>query len=124
MFDAAQLIDRYIAAWNETDAARRTALVAETFAEGATYSDPMMEGAGHDGIAALIAGVHERFPGFRFRLAREPEAMRRTVRFSWQLGPADAPDLVEGSDFASISDDGRIDSVTGFLDKVPAGLAS
>jgi hypothetical protein len=48
MTDAAQIADRYIAVWNETDPARRRALLAEGWTENATYVDPLMAGEGHD----------------------------------------------------------------------------
>ena len=38
------LIDRYIATWNETDAGRRRDLIAQTWTEGANYLDPMLRG--------------------------------------------------------------------------------
>jgi len=41
------LIDRYIACWNEADAARRCGLIAETFTEAAAYCEPMLQGEGH-----------------------------------------------------------------------------
>ena len=53
------LVDRYIAAWNATDAAQRRTLVAQTWTESATYVDPLMHGAGHDVVEAIIAGVQD-----------------------------------------------------------------
>ena len=49
-----QIADRYIATWNETDAGRRQALLAEAWAEGATYTDPLAHGKGRNEIGALI----------------------------------------------------------------------
>ena len=68
------LIDRYIATWNETDAGRRHDLIAQTWTEGARYLDPMLEGEGHDGIDTMIVGVQERFPGHRFRRTGDVES--------------------------------------------------
>lgn len=50
------VVDRYVAAWNATDADHRTQLIAETWAEDGTYLDPVMRGDGHSGIDAMIAG--------------------------------------------------------------------
>ena len=36
------LVERYIAVWNEVDPDRRQRLIAETFSEGASYIDPLM----------------------------------------------------------------------------------
>jgi hypothetical protein len=117
------LVDRYIASWNELDVERRRELIAETFTPNARYVDPMMQGDGHDGIDALVGGVHAQFPGFRFALSRPAESVDGHVRFSWQLGPAEAPGLIEGTDFARVTD-GRLASVHGFLDRVPASATA
>jgi hypothetical protein len=117
----AALVDRYIASWNEADAAARRALIAETFATEARYVDPLMRGDGHAELDALIAGVQARFPGFGFVLTRPVESVDDHVRFSWQLGPADAPALIEGTDVARVGKDGRFAEVRGFLDRVPQG---
>ena len=61
------LIDRYIAVWNETDPAVRRDLIARTWTPTALYRDPVQEGDGRDGIDAMIRTVQERFAGHRFR---------------------------------------------------------
>ncbi len=113
------LIDRYIAAWNETDAGRRRDLIAETWTENATYLDPMMKSEGHAGIDAMIAGVQAKFPGHRFSLSGKVDAYQDRVRFSWALAPDGGPALVKGTDFAVVAGN-RLQAVTGFLDQVPA----
>ncbi|GAA2830261.1 SnoaL-like protein [Aminobacter aminovorans] len=118
MTDYNAITEAYIAAWNETDAAVRKGLVKATFAPGVSYRDPIMHGDGHDGINALIAGVHGQFPGFRFKLKGKADGFGDNVRFSWGLGPEGAEAVIEGSDFATLKD-GRLSIVTGFLDKVP-----
>ena len=56
MSNLTDLIDRYIAIWNETDRTRRQDLIARTWTENASYLDPHMEGKGQDGIDAMIEG--------------------------------------------------------------------
>ena len=118
----AALVDRYIASWNETDAEQRRAIIAETFTPDVRYVDPLMQGDGHAGLDALVGGVQAKFPGFRFTLARAAESVGDHLRFSWRLGPADAPGLVEGTDLARVAADGRLADVRGFLDRVPDGV--
>ena len=48
MSDIPGTVERYITLWNETDAAARKQGIAEIFAEGATYTDPLADVAGHD----------------------------------------------------------------------------
>jgi hypothetical protein len=113
------LIHNYIAIWNEGDAERRRALIAQTWTEDASYVDPMMTGAGRDGIDEMIAQAQQQFPGHRFELAGAPDAHHDRVRFTWHLTPVAGGDAVAiGLDFGVVADDGRLRSVTGFLEPV------
>ncbi|GAB7549995.1 nuclear transport factor 2 family protein [Cupriavidus sp. 8B] len=121
--DLAALADRYLAAWNETDAARRRALIVSTWTESASYVDPLMRGDGHAGIDAMIAAVQARFPGLRFSRATPVDAHGGNLRFTWELAPAGAAAVVVGTDFATVAADGRLQSMTGFIDRAPQGMA-
>lgn len=118
MTDLTDLADRYIAIWNETDAAARRGLIANTWTEGALYVDPLMRGEGRDGIDAMVAAVQQRFPGHRFRRTGPVDAHNDRVRFGWALAPEGGPDLVAGVDFGVVAG-GRLAAITGFLDQVP-----
>ncbi|WP_116136506.1 nuclear transport factor 2 family protein [Trinickia diaoshuihuensis] len=113
------LVDRYFAAWNETDAERRRELIAGTWTEDASYVDPLLAGKGHDGIDAMIGAVHERFPGHEFRLSSSVDGFANYVRFSWHLVAPNGDAIVKGSDFGVVDAQGKFRSVTGFLDAVP-----
>lgn len=113
------LIDRYFDAWNETDAARRRDLIAATWTVDADYRDPLLSGAGHDGIDAMICAVHERFPHHTFRRTTEVDSFANRLRFSWELATPEGAAIVKGSDFGQVDANGRLQTVTGFLDQVP-----
>jgi SnoaL-like domain len=114
-----ELAQRYIAAWNESDANVRRAAVDALFADDATYVDPVASAEGRDALTALIGAVQEQFGGFTFRLAGTVDGHHNQLRFGWELGPAGGPAPVVGFDVAVIDEAGRIRSVLGFLDKVP-----
>jgi hypothetical protein len=120
MTDTATLIDRYIAAWNETAPAPRRALVERVFAVDAAYLDPMLQGHGHAGIDAMLAAVQQRFAGLRFRPAGTPDLHNDRLRFRWELAPGDGEAIAAGTDFATLDEDGRLATVTGFIDLMPA----
>ena len=119
MKSAEKVVERYIAIWNETDAAARRAAITETWTSDATYVDPMMRGAGGAGIDAMIAGAQAQFPGFRFRQTGNVDAHNDRLRFSWLLGPGEDGAVVGGTDFAELAEDGRLAAVTGFIDFAP-----
>src|SRR5512137_1956286 len=120
MTDANRVARRYIDLWNERTASRRREILSQNWASDAKYIDPLMSGDGHDGVDALISGVQQRFPDFRFKLLGQADGFGDHVRFSWGLGPDGADSPIKGTDFATLSD-GRIKSITGFLDQVPPG---
>ena len=114
------VITQYLNCWNETDPAARRKLIGEVWAPDAEYIDPLAEAYGRDAIDATIAAVQGQFPGFVFTLAGPVDAHHRQARFTWGLGPQGGEPLVVGSDVAVAGEDGRLVSVLGFLDKVPA----
>jgi hypothetical protein len=111
----------YIAAWNETDAEQRGAIIAQTWAEDASYLDAHRDSTGHAAIDAMIAAVQQRFPGYRFRLSSGIEVHHDRARFSWTAGGTpEAPLFFGGTDFAVLASDGRLSAVTGFTDALPS----
>ncbi|KWV48752.1 polyketide cyclase [Bradyrhizobium macuxiense] len=118
MTDHATIARRYIELWNERTPGRRREMLSESWTADARYIDPLMSGDGHAGVDALIAGVQQKFPDFKFTLIGEPNGFGDHVRFSWGLGPDGVDSPIKGTDFAVLKD-GRIKSITGFLDQVP-----
>jgi ketosteroid isomerase-like protein len=115
-------VARYFEAWNAGGEEALTKAVTAAWTADGTYTDPLADVRGHDGIAAVIAAAHEQFPGFEFRLTGAVDGHHDLARFSWELvAVADGSAPVAGFDVITLDDDGRIRSVHGFLDRVPAG---
>ena len=120
MSNANEVVERYIAAWNERDERKRRELIAKAYTEDASYVDPARSGSGHDGINSMIATVQEHFAGYSFRLKSAADAHNDRVRFQWEAGGTkEAPLHFVGTDFGVIAADGRLKSVTGFTDEAP-----
>ena len=129
------VVEAYVATWNETDPARRRAGLAAAWTETGIYRDPVMAGDGLAGIDAMLASVQAKFPGFVLKRTSKVNAHGGSLggpsggpsgssvglylRFTWSLGPADGPSVVEGVDFCTLAPDGRLASVVGFIDKMP-----
>ena len=112
-------MESYVASWNETDPARRQSSLAASCASDASYRDPVMASDGQAGLDAMLAGVQAKFPGFVLRRISRVDSHNGAVRFAWSLGPAAGPSVVEGVDFATLSADGRLANIVGFIDKMP-----
>ena len=121
---AESTIAAYLESWNETDPARRQAAIARAWGAGARYRDPLMAGDGPAGIDAMLAAVQARFPGFVLKRISAVDAHNGPkegyARFAWSFGPASGPSVVEGVDFCALDPEGRLESVVGFIDKMPA----
>jgi hypothetical protein len=105
MFDAQTLADRYVAVWNEPDAATRLNAIAALWAPDA----PRRElGA----LGKLILGSSKkngRRDAIRFRAA--PSARKRgdVVTFRWEMLPAGSETvLASGLEFLVVDNEGRI----------------
>ncbi len=115
-----EIIERYIAAWNETDPERRRGLVDALWAQDGSYTDPLADVRGREEIAGLIGAVQSQFPDFVFALGGPVDANHNQARFTWHLGPDGGDPVVIGFDVAVADASGQIHSVHGFLDKAPA----
>src|SRR2546421_419654 len=89
-----EMVERYLAAWNETDASRRRKLVDELWAEDGGYTDPLGDANGRAEIDGLIGAVQQQFPDFVFTLGGPVDAHHEQARFSWHLGPDGAAEPI------------------------------
>jgi len=112
-------VARYFDAWNAGSAEAVAKAVAEAWTADGTYTDPLADVRGHDGIAAVITAAHEQFPGFAFRALGTVDGHHDTARFGWELVAPDGSAPVAGFDVLTLAADGRISGVLGFLDRVP-----
>ena len=117
-------VARYLEAWNASDPEMLAKAVAAAWTVDGSYTDPLADVSGHEQIAAVIAGAQAQFAGFSFRLSGTVDGHHDIARFSWELvSVADGSAPVAGFDVIELDGDGRIRTVHGFLDRVPAGAA-
>jgi hypothetical protein len=111
-----QLIDRYCAAWSDPSPARRAELLAQVWADGATYTDPAVHAAGSAQLLAHIDKVIARRPGAKVVRTSAVDVHHGIARFAWHVVQADGTSLPEGLDIADLSPDGRrIRRIVGFF---------
>jgi hypothetical protein len=120
MADIQDIVDRYIATFNEADAEQRRAKLQALYSADGTYTDPHVELRGPEQIDAFIAATRERFPGYEFRLGGPVDAHHNQARFHWHAGPSgDEEPTFVGFDVI-VTDGGKVRDVYGFLEPAPA----
>jgi hypothetical protein len=119
------VVDGYFAMWNETDPDRRRAVIEATWVPEAAYRDPMFAADGPAALDAMVAAVHEHYPGHRFRQTGAVDTHHDRLRWGWELvGPGGGPAVAAGIDVAVRAPDGRLREVTGFIDRPAAAISS
>ncbi len=117
--DITHTVDTYLAAWNETDADARDALIARAWVVDGHLVDPPLEGRGHRGIGEMAEAMHAHYPGHRFRRASGVDTHHDAVRFAWELVGPDGAVALAGVDVGLLGDDGRLARITGFFGPLP-----
>lgn len=110
----AQLIDTYLAAWNESDAARRATLLAQCWAEDGAYTDPQSDVTGREALSAVIGGFHSGNPGSRFTLDGPIDHHHDHIRFYWTLRLGHGAEM-RGMDYGRLSDHAKLTRIIGFF---------
>jgi SnoaL-like domain len=118
MTNIEKLVEDYLETWNLTS--DRRAAIARLWAPDGRYVDPLADVRGHDQLDAVIAAAQSQFAGLTFALHGTIDAHHDVARFQWGLGPAGEEPVAIGFDVLTATSDGQIESVVGFLDKVPA----
>jgi len=106
------LIERYVAVWNERDAAARRARIEALWRPDGAHVNAERTCSGHDAIAAeaarvwALCGAHGR----RFRAAGRIDGHHGAVRMDWELLGADgASVLAAGTNLLQLDGSGRLE---------------
>lgn len=110
------VVDAYVAAWNEADAGKRTALVEQAWAPEARYVDPLLDLTGHAQLGTMKPLLDEHCPGHRISRTSDVDAHHNVVRFGWDLTGPDGTVVASGVDVGVVADDGRLQGIAGFFD--------
>ena len=124
MSDVSTMVDTYLAMWNETDAARRSEIIAHAWTRDGRYVDPLLEAEGYAALSDMVTGVQARFPGHHFRRISGVDIHHDQLRFAWELAAPDGAVVVAGIDVGALAPDGRLRRITGFFGNLPEAAAA
>jgi len=110
--NAQDLVDRYVAVWNEADADARRAGIANLWRPDGAHFVKEREARGHAGLEQRVIGSFEknvRAKNYRFRPRGDVQRLRDVVTFSWEMVPAGADTvLAVGREFLVLDAQDRI----------------
>jgi hypothetical protein len=115
------IIDAYIAAWNETDEAKIKQHLEKCWADDGAYTDPVSDVKGRDGLLGAINGFHAQMPGAAIAVTTGIDEHHGRVRFGWKV--TGAPQEIAGIDVGVLAADGRLQSILGFWGENPPSQA-
>ena len=122
--DGTEVAQRYFDAWNRRD----PGAIADTFADGGTYTDPNAPGGLSDGaIGEYAAGLFEAFPDLSFDVLGHHAIGDGMVAARWLMRgtntgpyrgnpPTGATVALPGADFIAVEGD-KVRSVEGYFDR-------
>ena len=129
MDDADDLADRYIALWNEPDAERRRAAIAELWTEDGVHllQPPQevhanaarpgiglaatFEARGHAALETRVTSAHDEFiarRGHAFRRREDVERVADAVKFHWEMVSSEGDVVGVGLELLVLAPDTRI----------------
>jgi hypothetical protein len=121
MQTATELVDRYVALWNEPDPDRRRTEIVALWAPGGAHYAKSHTCVGYAAIEDRVTRSydHSIAPGVHvFRHARNVEAHHNVVRFNWHMTrKSDDHIAAIGFEFLVLAEDGRIATDYQFIDR-------
>ena len=112
---ATAVVDLYCQCWNEGSPESRRALLAQVWAEDATYTDPTVDLVGVDQLSQHIGVVLEQSVGSRIVRTSAIDLHHSVFRFTWHKELSSGEILPEGIDFGEIGEGGMLTRIVGFF---------
>jgi SnoaL-like protein len=118
---ATETIERYLQFWNSEPGEDQRALGRSVFNHLVSYRAPIGVRTGIDALVELTAEFAEHLPGLAVKARRDPDVHHDRARLQWEL-TRNGESFAEGTDILTFDADGRVASVTAFLDRAPEGF--
>ena len=107
-------VDRFVAAWNESDSEQRAAVLRECFDEEGLYRDAYGYVPGLLGLNTFIGNARKFMPPFTVERTGPVLQTHGQICYPWQLTGSDGSKLAQGVSAGSCSPTGKLRILTGF----------
>jgi uncharacterized protein YndB with AHSA1/START domain len=111
---AGVIADKWFAAWNETDPARRRELIQACATPDVTFHDDFAAVSGYEDLDGHIAASQVFMPAARVERVGEPARSHGNALVRWQVRDAQGSVTGKGVKSVAFGPDGRMTRVVGF----------
>jgi len=112
--NAAEMADRWLAAWAETDPRKRRELLEACAAPEITFHDPFSALTGYEDLESHIAAAQRLMAGSSVVRLGAPVVSHGDALFHWEMRTADGQIGGRGANAVIFAPDGRMRRVVGF----------
>lgn len=110
-------VARYVRFWNTEPTEQRRA-GGEIFIDDVTYVAAVGVLTGVEALAGFTEQFVVNVGAYEFRARTQPDVHHDRARLQWEIRVGDTS-FAEGTDVLTVDGDGRIASITTFLDRAP-----
>lgn len=115
-----ECLETYIAAWNESDRAKRAAQLEAAWAVDGLYCDPTARVSGRAALTDHIGDVRANLGEFAIGPTSGFDEHHGFVRWAWRMTQPSGEPMVDGLNIARIDDSGQVALIVGFFEQVHA----
>jgi hypothetical protein len=113
-----ECLDVYVASWNESDGAKRAALLETAWAADGVYCDPTARVSGRAGLSEHIGNLRASLGEFAIGPTSQYDEHHGFVRWTWRMTKESGEPMLGGLDVARIDDNGQVALIVGFFEEM------
>lgn len=115
-------LERYLRFWNAGTPEEQHRLAAEIFTDDIGYHAPVGILSGPQALIDFRDEFARHMGSVAFRRREEPQIHHDRARLRWEIEAGGERSFAAGTDVLTFGPDGRIGSITTFLDRAPEGF--
>jgi hypothetical protein len=115
-------VQRYVRFWNTGTPEEQHRIASETFTDGIQYHAPVGILDGWQALIDFRDQFAEHMGTVAFRCREEPQIHHDRAKLLWEIQVRGGEPFAAGTDVLVFDTNGRISSVSAFLDRAPEGF--
>jgi hypothetical protein len=115
-------LQHYVRFWNADTEQEQRRLAAAAFVDGVEYRAPVGVLQGAEALMDFRNQFVAHMGTAALRLRERPQVHHDRARLQWEIVTGGSTSFATGTDVVQLDEDGRIRSITAFLDRAPEGF--